>query len=543
MDAAGRRRARRSRRPTPTRRRSASSRRRSRLADHARAPRAALQRQGRGVGRLRGRGQLRAHVGPVDAAVRRHPDRPQPVLRRPHHADRRAPARRRRPHPGLRGHQGHEPVHPQVDDLGARRRTWPWRAGTRPRRRCRTAACSSSPATTITLGPNPDPNTPVPLINSRTRCRRSTTRPRTRGRRCRRASRRMPLYPFMFVLPNGKLFDAGPDRVTRTLDLQTGQWTTVGTSPIDGQSAVMYRPGKILKSGTWSDPEFPGREATNRADGDRHDRRQPGVDRDVAPMKYRRSYHTLTVLPDGKVLATGGQNGTDGVDETTGVLPAEMWDPDTNTWTTMASTRRPRLYHSSALLLPDGRVLLAGGGAYGNCQEREERRALLPAVPVQGPAADRHRRAGPASTTASRSRSTRPTRAGSTKVSLRPHGLGDAQRRHGPALHEPVDDGRLGLRSRSTARRTPTSRRPAATWSSWSTTRACRRWARSSSSTPDGDTQPPTAPANARRDRAARRRRPQLDGLDRQQGGQRVPRLPLDDVRLHPERRPTASRA
>ena len=33
-------------------------------------------------------------------------------------------------------------------------------------------------------------------------------------------------------------------------------------SPIDGQSAVMYRPGKILKSGTWSDPEFPGREAT-----------------------------------------------------------------------------------------------------------------------------------------------------------------------------------------------------------------------------------------------------------------------------------------
>ena len=75
----------------------------------------------------------------------------------------------------------------------------------------------------------------------------------------------MPLYPFMFVLPNGKLFDAGPDTTTRTLDLATGQWTNVGTSPIDGQSAVMYRPGKILKSGTWSDPEFPGRAATNRA--------------------------------------------------------------------------------------------------------------------------------------------------------------------------------------------------------------------------------------------------------------------------------------
>ena len=87
------------------------------------------------------------------------------------------------------------------------------------------------------------------------------------------ASRRMPLYPFMFVLPNGKLFDAGPDRTTRTLDLSTGQWTTVGTSDIDGHSAVMYRPGKVLKSGTWSDPEFPGRAVTNRAADHRHDRR------------------------------------------------------------------------------------------------------------------------------------------------------------------------------------------------------------------------------------------------------------------------------
>jgi Concanavalin A-like lectin/glucanases superfamily/Domain of unknown function (DUF1929)/Bacterial Ig domain len=85
-----------------------------------------------------------------------------------------------------------------------------------------------------------------------------------------------------------------------------------------------------------------------------------------AAMKYGRSYETLTVMPDGKVLATGGQRGTDGVDETTGVLPAEMWDPDTNTWKVMASSRRPRLYHSSAILLPDARILLAGGGAYGN---------------------------------------------------------------------------------------------------------------------------------------------------------------------------------
>jgi hypothetical protein len=106
---------------------------------------------------------------------------------------------------------------------------------------------------------------------------------------------------------------------------------------------------------------------------------------EAAPMKYRRSYHTLTVLPDGKVLATGGQTRTDGVDETTGVLPAEMWDPDTDTWKTMASSRRPRLYHSSAVLLPDGRVLLAGGGAYGLAKNERSGEIYSPPYLFKGP--------------------------------------------------------------------------------------------------------------------------------------------------------------
>ena len=89
----------------------------------------------------------------------------------------------------------------------------------------------------ITLKDQHNQNVEVPLTDrARTRCRRSTTRPRTRGRRCRSAARRMPLYPFMFVLPDGRLFDAGPERMTRTLEPRTGQWTNVGTSPIDGRA-------------------------------------------------------------------------------------------------------------------------------------------------------------------------------------------------------------------------------------------------------------------------------------------------------------------
>jgi hypothetical protein len=198
------------------------------------------------------------------------------------------------------------------------------------------------------------------------------------------ASRRVPLYPFMFVLPNGKLFDAGPDTTTRTFDLNTGQWSVVGQSPIDGQSAVMYRPGKILKSGTWADPEFPGQPVTNGSATIDMTAASPAW-RSAAPMEYRRAYHTLTVLPDGKVLATGGQTETDGVDQKTGILATEMWDPDTDTWTTMAAHRRPRLYHSSALLLPDARVLLAGGGAFGGARNEDNGEIYSPPYLFKGP--------------------------------------------------------------------------------------------------------------------------------------------------------------
>jgi hypothetical protein len=83
-------------------------------------------------------------------------------------------------------------------------------------------------------------------------------------------------------------------------------------------------------------------------------------------MAFPRSYHNMTSLPDGTVLVTGGNKSTDTFDETKAVLAAELWSPATESYTTMASMSVPRLYHSTALLLPDGRVLVAGGGRFGN---------------------------------------------------------------------------------------------------------------------------------------------------------------------------------
>ena len=173
-----------------------------------------------------------------------------------------------------------------------------------------------------------------------------------------------PLYPFMFVLGNGKVLDAGPDTTTRVLDPATWAWTTIGTSPFDGMSAVMYRPDKIMKSGTWADPDFNGALAYNSNNRTAViDMNQPSPAwRETAPMAFPRSYHNLTALPDGTVLASGGMTGSDGVSLGQAVLPAEIWNPDTETWKTVASLSNGREYHSTALLLPDGRVLMAGGG-------------------------------------------------------------------------------------------------------------------------------------------------------------------------------------
>jgi hypothetical protein len=80
-------------------------------------------------------------------------------------------------------------------------------------------------------------------------------------------------------------------------------------------------------------------------------------------MAFGRKLHTATLLPDGKVLVTGGTQGSEDPNNnsTNPAYAAEMWDPATGTWTTMASLTVFRGYHSIATLLPDGRVLSAGG--------------------------------------------------------------------------------------------------------------------------------------------------------------------------------------
>jgi len=181
----------------------------------------------------------------------------------------------------------------------------------------------------------------------------------------------VPLYPFMFVLPDGRVLEAGSvsgSAVTEALDLNQMQWTVIDSNIVDGHSAVMYQPGKIMKSGTGSVPgmgNVPAQPVTFVLD-----MTQPSPHWvQTASMNFPRAYHTLTTLPDGTVLATGGETTLDGQNYANAVLQGELWSPATQTWTTLAPEQTGRLYHSTAVLLPDGRVLVAGSGRAGTAPQ------------------------------------------------------------------------------------------------------------------------------------------------------------------------------
>jgi hypothetical protein len=178
-----------------------------------------------------------------------------------------------------------------------------------------------------------------------------------------------PLYPMMFVAPSGQVFDAGPDQLSRYLDTSgTGAWTTVGylnyTGSRDYGSAVIYD-GKVLIAGGDGATTGP---ATNTAEVIDLNASSPSWSF-TSSLAFARRQLNLTLLPDGKVLATGGSGGFGFDNAAYPVYQSEMWDPATGKWTTMASISVYRGYHSTALLLPDGRVMSAGGEQTGASAE------------------------------------------------------------------------------------------------------------------------------------------------------------------------------
>ncbi len=172
-------------------------------------------------------------------------------------------------------------------------------------------------------------------------------------------------YPFSYLIPNGNVFTIGPSEdKSFELNVNAKTWTQVGgSSGVVNGSSVMYLPGKILYSGGAADlnPSTPAAATTATIDLNSANPQW----QQTAPMAHARIYHTLTMLADGTVLAVGGEPtaGQTGQTEVSGgVLPSEIWNPTTQTWSPAAATGTTRGYHSTALLMPDGTVLVGGSG-------------------------------------------------------------------------------------------------------------------------------------------------------------------------------------
>lgn len=86
----------------------------------------------------------------------------------------------------------------------------------------------------------------------------------------------------------------------------------------------------------------------------------------LTSMTYKRAYANAVVLPDGKVMVTGGQSYAVPFTDTTAALNPELWDPVTQNFTILPPHTKPRTYHSIALLLVNGRVFTGGGGLCGS---------------------------------------------------------------------------------------------------------------------------------------------------------------------------------
>jgi hypothetical protein len=87
----------------------------------------------------------------------------------------------------------------------------------------------------------------------------------------------------------------------------------------------------------------------------------------VAPLHAARMHLTATLLPDRTVLVNGGAEMEENA--AMAAFDAEIFDPVAGTWTIGATSRVPRLYHSVALLVPDGRVVTAGSNPARRTEE------------------------------------------------------------------------------------------------------------------------------------------------------------------------------
>jgi hypothetical protein len=166
----------------------------------------------------------------------------------------------------------------------------------------------------------------------------------------------LPLFPNMHLLTSGKVAYVGPGSDTWTFDLDLGQWEWIDNSAGGwrGSGTSVRLPGETDRF------MIIGGESNNV-----HTNTCEIIDfTDTVPqwtagptLNAARAHANVVIMPDRCLFLVGG--GTDGLYHEPVHTP-EIYDPVTGVWTPVVTHAHGRMYHSTAVLLPDGRILSAG---------------------------------------------------------------------------------------------------------------------------------------------------------------------------------------
>jgi hypothetical protein len=182
-----------------------------------------------------------------------------------------------------------------------------------------------------------------------------------------------PLYPHLFLQKDGRLFYSG-GHVFGSRNVQPGwldpaaQTFTAMTSGIpasfdldhrDQSASVLLPPAQEQRVMLMGGGD-PGINAVHAIDLNAVNPAYAAV----ASMHFKRIHLNAVILPDRTIFVSGGEQNSENA--TTASLQAEIYHPPANTWSLAAKASVPRMYHSIALLLPDGRVITAGSNPEAN---------------------------------------------------------------------------------------------------------------------------------------------------------------------------------
>jgi hypothetical protein len=191
----------------------------------------------------------------------------------------------------------------------------------------------------------------------------------------------MPTYPALHLLRDGRLFYSGAsvygNRTTGpgVWNLATNAYRKVAGLPKkalrDQGMSVLLPPAQdqrvMILGGGRTLSSIPAVNSTAIVDL----KRASGRYKAAPPMDKGKLYVSAVILPDSTVLQTGGAESAFESGRTP-VFSTQIFNPKTNTWAAAATHKVPRVYHSSALLLPSGRVATFGGNPKGSWESRIE---------------------------------------------------------------------------------------------------------------------------------------------------------------------------